>query len=67
MRVRKVDVSTGKISAMAGSGAQGYAGDGGAAGSAKLNNPWSTVVDTSGNLYIADYANAVVRKVTTLP
>jgi trimeric autotransporter adhesin len=67
MRVRKVDVSTGKISAMAGSGTQGYAGDGGPAGSAKLNNPWSTVVDASGNLYIADYANAVVRKVTTLP
>jgi trimeric autotransporter adhesin len=67
MRVRKVNVSTGKISAMAGSGAQGYAGDGGPAGSAKLNNPWSTVVDASGNLYIADYANAVVRKVTLLP
>jgi trimeric autotransporter adhesin len=67
MRVRKVDASTGKISAMAGSGAQGYAGDGGPAGSAKLNNPWSTVVDASGNLYIADYANAVVREVPLLP
>jgi len=67
MRVRKVNVSTGKISAMAGSGTQGYAGDGGPAGSAKLNNPWSTVLDASGNLYVADYANAVVRKVTPLP
>jgi sugar lactone lactonase YvrE len=67
MRVRKVDVSTGMISAMAGSGTQGYAGDGGPAGNAKLNNPWSTVVDASGNVYIADYANAVVRKVTPVP
>jgi sugar lactone lactonase YvrE len=67
MRVRKVDVSTGKISAMAGNGTQGYAGDGGTAGSSKLNNPWSTVVDASGNVYIADYANAVVRKVAPVP
>jgi trimeric autotransporter adhesin len=66
MRVRKV-VSTGKISALAGSGTQDYAGDGGPAGSAKLNNPWGTVVDASGNLYIADNANAVVRKVALLP
>jgi trimeric autotransporter adhesin len=67
MRIRKVDVSTGKISAMAGSGTQGYAGDGGPAKDAKLNNPWSTVVDASGNLYIADYTNSVVRKVTPVP
>jgi hypothetical protein len=67
MRVRKVDASTGKISAMAGSGVQGYSGDGGPANDAKLNNPWSVVVDPKGNLYIADYANSVVRKVTLLP
>jgi trimeric autotransporter adhesin len=67
MRVRMVDASTGKIRAFAGSGVQGNAGDGGPAASAQLNNPWSTVVDPSGNLYIADYANAVVRKVTVLP
>jgi trimeric autotransporter adhesin len=67
MRVRKVDASNGKISAMAGSGVQGYSGDGGPANDAKLNNPWSVVVDSMGNLYIADYANSVVRKVTLLP
>jgi internalin A len=30
-----------------------------------LNHPESVTVDISGNLYIADYFNAVIRKVTT--
>ncbi len=33
--------------------------------SAKFNLPWSTAVDTSGNVYVADYANNVIRKITS--
>jgi sugar lactone lactonase YvrE len=41
----------------------GYEGDGGPATEASLNAPTSTVVDNNGNVYIADHANNVVRKV----
>jgi sugar lactone lactonase YvrE len=63
-RVRKVTGSTGKISTVAGDGAQGYSGDGGAAISAELYSPHGVAVDTVGNIYIADYSNNRVRKVT---
>lgn len=65
-RVFKVNTS-GTITVVAGSGAQGYSGDGvsGGAGSASLYHPFSLAVDTSGNVYIADQYNCVVRKVDT--
>ncbi|MGD0446232.1 MAG: chitobiase/beta-hexosaminidase C-terminal domain-containing protein [Edaphobacter sp.] len=62
-RIRKV-TAAGIISTIAGAGAQGYTGDGGAATSAALNQPNGVAVDSSGNLYIADTGNNVVRKVT---
>jgi sugar lactone lactonase YvrE len=43
----------------------GYAGDGGPATSALLNDPESVAVDSAGNLYIADNGNSVIRKVST--
>jgi hypothetical protein len=43
----------------------GYSGDGRAATSAALNNPIGLTIDTIGNLYIADYGNNVIRKVST--
>ena len=46
------------------SGTSGYSGDGGPAAGATLNGPASVAVDQAGNLYIADGANNVVRKVT---
>ncbi|HUP02673.1 MAG TPA: BACON domain-containing carbohydrate-binding protein [Bryobacteraceae bacterium] len=61
-RVRKVNAA-GIISTIAGSGTQGYAGDGGPAANAQLNNPYGVAVDGSGNLYIADTFNLRVRKV----
>ena len=60
--VRKVD-SSGNISTIAGTGAQGYSGDNGPAASAKLYYPASLAVDGSGNLYIADTDNSRVRMV----
>lgn len=63
-RVFKVDTK-GIITVVAGSGAQGYRGDGviGGAGNANLNHPYGVAVDSSGNVYIADYDNCAVRKV----
>ena len=54
----------GTISTYAGNGNPGFAGDGGAATSAQLNQPAGLAVDAAGNLYIADSNNSVVRKVT---
>jgi uncharacterized protein (TIGR03437 family) len=63
-RVRKVD-ALGKISTVAGVGTYGYTGDDGPAASALIGNPRALVVDSGGNLYIADSAFNVVRKVTS--
>jgi RHS repeat-associated protein len=61
--VRKVLASTGIITTVVGNGLNGYSGDGGIATSAKLYNPAGIAFDSSGNLYIADDANNVIRKV----
>ncbi len=63
-RVRKVGTD-GTITTVAGNGTAGYTGDTKAATSATLNHPTAVVVDASGNLYIADTDNHVVRKVDT--
>lgn len=61
--IRKVDNDTGIITTVAGDGAAGYSGDNGLATSAELNFPDGIAVDTSGNIYIADFSNNVIRKV----
>jgi uncharacterized repeat protein (TIGR01451 family) len=63
-RVRKV-AANGTITAVAGTGETGFAGDGSAATSAKLNAPKGVALDASGNLYIADRYNYRVRMVST--
>src|ERR1035437_9334901 len=63
-RIRKVDISNGIISTVAGNGSGGFNGDNGAATSATLNHPTSIAIDASGNIYIADVLNNRVRKVT---
>ena len=63
-RIRLV-TTNGLISTIVGNGTAGFAGDGGAAVSAELNNPISVLSDLSGDLYIADQYNARVRKVNT--
>ena len=47
-RIRKVTVSTGIITTIAGTGTAGYSGDGGQATSAALNNPQDVALDASG-------------------
>jgi len=63
-RARRVDSFTGKISLVAGTGVNGYAGDSGDATQAQLKTPFGISVDPYGDVYIADYANARLRKVT---
>jgi len=63
-RIRKVTKSTGHITTVAGNGTAGYSGDGFAATAAELSGPTGVAVDTLGNLYIADYSNNSVRKIT---
>jgi sugar lactone lactonase YvrE len=62
-RIRKVDMATGMISTLAGTGQHRLSGDGGPASAATLNEPCALVLDTHGNLYIADQSNNKVRKV----
>jgi hypothetical protein len=61
-RIRKVNTS-GIITTVAGSGAQGYSGDGGAATNASLAFPNGVTVDGAGNLFIADINNKRIRMV----
>lgn len=62
-RVRKVSPS-GIISTVAGTGTRGYSGDGGAGTAARLYDPADVEVDAAGNVYIADYGNHRIRRLT---
>ena len=49
-RIRKVTVSTGIITTIAGTGTGSYSGDNGAATSAELNDPRGVALDASGRI-----------------
>jgi len=66
-RIRMVSAATGTITTLAGNGRSGYEGDGGPATSAQLSFPVSVVVDHSGNIYVSDYQNSVIRLMTPSP
>lgn len=51
------------ISTVAGTGVQGYAGDGGPALAAQLNNPFDVAFDPDGNMIFSDTFNHVVRRI----
>lgn len=61
-RVFKINAQA-EITTVAGTGTQGFSGDGGSATNAQLNYPYDVAIDSAGNLYIADYRNARIRKV----
>lgn len=62
-RVRRLDLKTGLISTAAGSGRKGYAGDGGPALAADLNEPYEVSFDGSGNMFFVEMQNHIVRRV----
>ena len=62
--IRELLAASGTIVTIAGTGAAGYSGDGGIPTSAQLRNPTSVAPDNSGNIYVADYSNNVVRKLS---
>jgi Bacterial Ig-like domain (group 3)/NHL repeat len=53
------------INTVAGTGVKGFSGDGGAALSGALANPFSMAADAAGNVYVADRDNHRVRRVDT--
>ena len=63
-RIRKVDTA-GIITTFAGSGTQGFSGDGGPATAAKLALPQGVTVDSAGSVFFADGFNGRIRKVDT--
>ncbi len=63
-RIRKI-TTDGKITTVAGTGTAGFKGDGGPAVSAQLKNPRGVAVDSAGTLYVADFENHRIRKITT--
>lgn len=61
--VRKVNTA-GIITTIAGNGFMGFSGDGGPAIQAEMNYPNKVAIDPAGNVYIPDYHNQRIRKVT---
>ncbi len=61
--VRRVDAKTRIITTIAGSGKQGFSGDGGPATEAQFNQPHSLAFDPAGDLYVCDIMNHRVRKI----
>ncbi|MGA1823831.1 MAG: RHS repeat-associated core domain-containing protein [bacterium] len=61
-RIRRIDPS-GIISTIAGNGSWWHSGDGGPAIDAELAGPKDIAVDNSGNIYIADTCNNVIRRI----
>ena len=62
-RIEKVD-TTGTIYTIAGNGVNGFGGDNGLATAAKISYPENVALDPCGNVYIMDFNNKRVRKVT---
>ncbi len=62
-RVRRLDLKTGKLTTVAGNGSKGYAGDGGPATQAALNEPYEVRFDKHGNMYFVEMKNHLIRKV----
>jgi hypothetical protein len=63
--VRKINSSNGIITTVAGNGNAGYSGDGGLAINAELNAPFDIILDSALNLFIADYKNNCIRRVSS--
>ncbi len=63
-RIRKIDAA-GIITTIAGTGVNGFSGDGGPATAAQLYVPNGICTDPAGNVYVADLSNNRIRKINT--
>jgi sugar lactone lactonase YvrE len=63
-RIRRVDVASGLVTTIAGTGTQGFSGDGGPAQSAQVKSPYGVSTDAAGNVWITDTLNVRIRKLT---
>ncbi|MGI8785708.1 MAG: IPT/TIG domain-containing protein [Acidobacteriota bacterium] len=61
--IRRIDAKTGVITTIAGTGDQGFSGDGGSALAAQLSAPNAVTVDKDGNLLVVDIGNNRIRKI----
>ena len=62
-KIRRVDLTSGRIDTVAGDGSNGPGGDGATALEATIGTPYAIAVDANGDLYIVDQKTPVVRKV----
>lgn len=62
-RVRMINLETGIINTIAGTGKSGYSGDEAVAVRAELSNPLGLAVDKQDNIYIVDRGNNRIRKI----
>jgi hypothetical protein len=63
-RIREVNTN-GIITTLAGTSVAGFSGDGGSAAIARLNEPYSVVVDAYDDVFIADYSNYRIRMINS--
>ena len=61
--VRRVDLQSGIITTVAGTGEKGYSGNAGPATDAKLNEPYEVRFDKDGNMFFVEMVNNIVRRV----
>lgn len=62
-RIRRISSTDGTIRTVAGTGEEGFSGDGGPAVQATLTEPCGLAFDAAGNLYVADSGNNRVRRI----
>ncbi|MCA2997340.1 MAG: hypothetical protein ING75_01940 [Rhodocyclaceae bacterium] len=63
-RIRKITAATGVITTFAGNGTSGFSGDNVLATSTRLAGPKGVAVDSAGDVYVADFANSRIRKIS---
>ncbi len=62
--IRKIEISTGIITTIAGNGSWGYSGDNGPATNALLDEPSGIYIDGQNNIYFSEYENGVIRRIS---
>jgi hypothetical protein len=65
-KVRKVEIATGIITTLAGTGTAGNTGVGGPATSAEINGPANVFLDSNSNLFFSDSYNNIIRRIDAL-